>query len=326
MAKMKLLGDYLLEDGFPPTRLEEALKNQLGFHKNGKHLPIGTILRKLGASDDEIESAAMRLEQDRLMSLDPVTQFSPSTKFGSRLRDNEIAKKRVAEETAQLWARPQGALFIADGTSGFYTFLAVVRRMERESKEIENHSIEIRTNSLAIAMEYSQSATISRRVKLNLVGTKPLHSQRNEYLALGGDPKCFETACLNRVAVLPVTRMTFRNGPWAHDDEIKEIKWSIMHSAARTIFVADHSKLGPPATNNVSLSSMSPVFENEKDWQKWRFERTWHFVVSRHPKVRGLTNGQYDPQKKDESDYVSEISYFLHEFKGEPGQIVEIKP
>lgn len=271
------IGDFLLKHGVSSDAIADAINTQHTNRMSGMiPRPIGQLLLSNRTIDKDTLAAAVRdLEMDRLSHLDPMTQFALSTKFGRRLQQQANEKKAVAISAAARFGKPHSRLFIADGTSGFYAFLAVVKQFCSKS------TFHICTNSLAIAMEHSQSTAVAKNVSLELCGRVPVHTiETNDSMALRGLTSAeteIRQSCKDITTILPLSGISFDEGPYAQSDQIRCIKRAIMESAAHVVFVVDHSKFASPGEHRRNDFQL-PVYENPKDWNNWRNEHYWSLI------------------------------------------------
>jgi len=290
----KCFGDIAVSRFGIGKNVKDAFNQQSLQHKipnGGQHICLGQKLVEMEALDPQrVEQIVSELEQYRLKHLDPISLFSPSTKFGSRLSKLALDKKAVAACVVKYFVQPNDKVFVADGTSSFFTFLAIARDVAPKG------SVQVLSNNLAILLEASQSAFVSKHVDVITIGTElgitkdaGTASNRNEYLALVGESQetvaAFERACHNNRAILPVTGLTFHEGPFARDRHIRFVKKTIMESAARVIFLADHTKMCQPVQKRVE-SGQQPVFDNPIHWHNWRENHLWHLITTTYPKVQ----------------------------------------
>jgi hypothetical protein len=109
-----------------------------------------------------------------------------------------------------------------------------------------------------------------------------------------------------------------------------------MESAARVVFVADHTKMNKSKVQRAE-EKQYPVFEDPKEWQLWKSRAQWHLITSIDPRIEVANvepgremiwdkhGGERRYPKNEEIDaYMSEVNKFAHENVHAHGRFIEL--
>jgi DeoR/GlpR family transcriptional regulator of sugar metabolism len=212
-----------------------------------------------------------RLEEDMdvdelAQRLHPLASYPADSVFGKRVRAQEQSKRKVGAYVALNLIKSGDEVFIADGSSGLWVMLALLEL---------DLPIEVRTNNAAVGIE--RVLRHSSQVKV-IAAQGEYNSEYGGIFGKEAQEFCEESARNAQVSIMPVTGLTFKDGPCAGHSNARRIKQAVIENASELVLITDVYKMGH------GYNPTRPVFHGSKSsvWSKVRDSEFFH-VVSDYP-------------------------------------------
>lgn len=249
-----------------------------------KH-PIGDVIESLPFKNEIYNNAGVtslgelvdKWQQWHVSNIEPIATYSTSSRVGKNVYARQEEKKLVARFVNQerIGTGPliqnSDTVVIPEGSSAFYVGLAIAAIRKRVS---------IVTSNALLCREYLDNPALAKSFKdfyaIGGLADKDSSLSRSEHGGyFGPDAQyAYEIAIKDRpaatVVIMPVSGLLHRDGPYATDDFIRALKYSIIRASLTDerrvrefVFIADYSKHLPQNVDSYG----APVVERE-EWAK----------------------------------------------------------
>jgi len=252
----------------------QAIKVQKQQQQLKKWYRLGQILISLGYMTKEILSRIIEL-QKLCKNMTPRLLYPTDTKFGKALTEYVLDKYAVALYITQdnSFIKEQDKLFIADGSHGYYLFLAIAYRGLDVSRIV--------TNNLGAAGEYVLDAGKLTNTRLKFPSNGVVYRDFGGIFELQKDIFKEEidssNIFLSCFAVVPEVDEGF-----CEDNDIKaDIRRELLESTSPVTILCDYNTLSH------THGWHTPVFRGDSN-KKWRgrLERSYtRLVTTTHPEM-----------------------------------------
>ena len=227
----------------------------------------------------------------------PIASYSTASRFGNNLYNNLIEKRLVAEYVNRqkvgnsTLIRDTDTVVIPEGSSSFHIGLAIAAAKRKAS---------IVTSNVALCREYTDNPAVAQayynfHIVGGLVDRDPDLHQTEHGGTFGPDAEhAYETAIQQSptvtVVVMPVSGLLATDGPYATDEFVRRLKYSIIRASLldktkvrEFLFIADYSKHLPDSVDSYG----APVMERD-DWKRLISENRQrvHLVTVPPPALR----------------------------------------
>jgi len=226
-------------------------------------------------------------------TLEPICNYSLTTKIGRELYNKRQEKKAVAKHVASNLVKDGDSVCIPEGSSGTYVGLAIGLLRQR---------VAIITSNDPLLREYRENTKFA----MNLTEMKAIGGHVDDLLAHGGVSgtdceKQFEEAIAVNpkasVLIMPITGLLSVEGPYGLDQATcnlkrKLIQFSLQQNIRSLVFVTDWTKHLNPSTAKANYDAKygDPIFNVPSEWQQIvnnHKQRIWIITVP-PPTIREL--------------------------------------
>src|SRR5262245_29082796 len=187
--------------------------------------------------------------------LKPLGQYPKETRFGRHVWENANGNRQMAAYIAlHLLTRGQ-EVFIADGSSGLWLMLAVLEL---------DLAIMVKTNNAAVGIE----KVLRHRSKATVFGAQGRYDP--EYAGLFGRSAvrfCRRASAHAHLTVVPVTGLSFDEGPCAASPDARRVKRAAMMHARRPL---SHKVVLMAGADKLGLLHPTPAVFSRAEWHGLR--------------------------------------------------------
>jgi hypothetical protein len=182
--------------------------------------------------------------------------FLAQTTFGSRIRNNDLAKRKVAAVIVQELIGSAGAAFATDGSSTFYVGLGVAETCLQSGKPFT-----LRTNNLAISSHLDSCAAYPQTLRLEILrGEKNYDLNATFPSTLGRRTQEFIQEV--PIVIASVSELFVREGPTSPDFPSRLLKRVALQTEAALVIALEWDKM-----SSVQPRLGSLVFSRPQEWQ-----------------------------------------------------------